>query len=148
MPDILQDISNLLSPAYRSYYRIVYVVWPHIHSGWSHWQNSMSCKILILQGVGMFWYARPQLFFKFTLCPTGEMGFSRRHKEYSLFFFSTFEPISLITDSCMQRKGVPMLYERSSAVLPTLCFCPVENVLGQVPLILLLEWQHMQYHTA
>ena len=35
----------------------------------------------------------------------------------------------------MQRKGVPMLYERSAAVLPTLYVCPVENVLGRVPLI-------------
>jgi hypothetical protein len=84
---------------------------------------------------GDVWYARPQLFFKCTLCPTGEMGFPRQHKEYSLFFFSTFEPISLTQDSCMQRKGVPMLYERSAAVLPTLYVCPVENVLGQVPLI-------------
>ena len=35
----------------------------------------------------------------------------------------------------MQRKGVPMLYERAATVLPTLYVCPVENVLGRVPLI-------------
>jgi hypothetical protein len=35
----------------------------------------------------------------------------------------------------MQRKGVPMLYERSATVLLTLYVCPVENVLGIVPLI-------------
>ena len=29
-----------------------------------------------------------------------------------------------------------MLYERAVTVLPTLYFCPVENVLGRVPLIL------------
>ena len=29
-----------------------------------------------------------------------------------------------------------MLYERSATVLPTLYVCPVENVLGRVPLIL------------
>ena len=59
------------------------------------------------------------------------MGNTRRHKEFSLVFFSTFEPISLTLDSCMQQKGVPMLYER----LPSLYVCPVENVLGRVPLI-------------
>ena len=64
------------------------------------------------------------------------MGFPRRHKEYSLVFFSTFEPISLTPDSCMQWNGGPMLYERFATVLPTLYVCPVENVLGQVPLIL------------
>jgi hypothetical protein len=58
-----------------------------------------------------------------------------KYKEYSLVFFSTFEPISLTPDSCMQEKGVPMLYERSATVLPSLYVCPVENVLGRVPLI-------------
>ena len=50
-------------------------------------------------------------------------------------FFSTFEPISLTPDSCMQRNGIAMLYERASSQLPTLYVCPVENVLGRVPLI-------------
>ncbi len=84
---------------------------------------------------GDVWYARPQLFFKCTLYPTGEMGNTRGHNEFSLVFFSTFEPTSLTPDSCMQRKGVPMLYERSLTVLPSLYVCPVENVLGRVPLI-------------
>ena len=88
-----------------------------------------------ITGGGEVWYARPQLFFKCKVCPTGAMDFPRRHKEYSLVFFRTFEPISLTPDSCMQRKGVPMLYERSATVLPTLYVCPVENVQGQVPLI-------------
>ena len=35
----------------------------------------------------------------------------------------------------MQRKGVPMLYERAASQVPTLYVCPVENVLGRVPLI-------------
>jgi hypothetical protein len=68
--------------------------------------------------------------------PTAQMGFTRQHKEYLLFFSSTFEPISLTLDSCMQRKGVPMLYKRSATVLPTLYVCPVKNVLDQVPFIL------------
>jgi hypothetical protein len=57
------------------------------------------------------------------------------YKEFSLVFFSTFEPISLTLDNCMQQKGVPMLYERSVTVLPSLYVCPVANVLGSVPLI-------------
>jgi hypothetical protein len=35
----------------------------------------------------------------------------------------------------MQRKGVPMLYERAANQVPTLYVCPVENVLGRVPLL-------------
>ena len=80
-------------------------------------------------------YARPQLFFRCTLCPTGAMGDARTYKEFVLVFFSTFEPISLTPDFHMQEKGVPMVYERSASVLPSLYVCPVENVLGRVPLI-------------
>jgi hypothetical protein len=54
----------------------------------------------------------------------------------SLVFFGTFEPICLTPDSCLQRKGVPMLYERAAKEVLTLYVCPVENVLGQVPFIL------------
>ena len=35
----------------------------------------------------------------------------------------------------MQQKGVTMLYELSRTVLPSLYVCPVDNVLGRVPLI-------------
>ncbi len=86
-------------------------------------------------GAGDVWFARPQLFFRCTLCPTVAMGQTRKYKEFSLVFLSTFEPISLTPDSCMQQKGVPMLYERSATVLPSLYVCPVANVLGRVPLI-------------
>ena len=57
------------------------------------------------------------------------------HREFSLVFFSTFEPISLTPDSYMQRSGIPMLYKRAASQLPTLYVCPVENVLGSVPLM-------------
>ncbi len=53
----------------------------------------------------------------------------------SLVFFSTFKPICLTLDSCLQRKGVPMLYEQAAKEVPTLFVCPVENVLGRVALI-------------
>ena len=88
-----------------------------------------------ITGGGDVWYARPQLFFSCTLCPTSSMEVSRAHKQVSLVFFSTFEPISLTPDSCMQRKDVPMLYERAANQLQTLYVCPVENVLGRVPLL-------------
>ena len=88
-----------------------------------------------ISGAGDVWYARPQLFFRCTLCPTGAMGDARTYKEFALVFFSTFEPISLTPDFHMQEKGVPMVYERSASVLPSLYVCPVENVLGRVPLI-------------
>jgi hypothetical protein len=63
------------------------------------------------------------------------MNDPHRQKEVSLVFFSTFEPISLTPDRCMQRKGVPMLYERAATVLQTLYVCPVENVICSLPLI-------------
>ena len=90
---------------------------------------------LDVTGGGDLWYARPLLFFTCTVCPTGHMGDGTSHKDVSLVFFSTFEPISLTPDSCMQRKGVPMLYERAASQGPSLYVCPVENVLGRVPLI-------------
>jgi hypothetical protein len=88
-----------------------------------------------ITGGGDVWYARPQLFFNCTLCPTGRMHDDTAHRDVSLVFFSTFEPICLTPDSCLQRKGVPMLYERAAKEVPTLYVCPVENVLGRVPLI-------------
>ena len=56
------------------------------------------------------WFTRPQLFFSCSLCPTGQTENKSSHREVSLVFFSTFEPISLTPDSCMQKNGIPMLY--------------------------------------
>ena len=81
------------------------------------------------------WFARPQLFFTCSLCPTGRSQDKSSHREVLLVFFSTFEPISLTPNSFMQRSGIPMVYERAASQLPTLYVCPVENVLGRVPLI-------------
>ena len=93
-----------------------------------------------LTGDGLVWSARPQLFFNCcTLCPTGAKASVHRglHKEVSLVYFSTFEPIELTPDSIMQRAGVPMLYDSASNQrLPCLYICPVSNVLGRAPLIL------------
>ena len=89
-----------------------------------------------LQGDGLVWYARPQLFFNCTLCPAGAKGDRTMHKEVSLVYFSTFEPIELTPDSIMQRAGVPMLYDSASNPrLPCLGICPAANVLGRAPLI-------------
>ena len=91
-----------------------------------------------LQGDGLVWYARQQLFFNCTLCPTGarDVVFSSSHKEVSLVYFRTFKPIKLTPDSIMQRAGVPMLYDSASNPrLPCLYICPVANVLGRAPLI-------------
>jgi hypothetical protein len=77
---------------------------------------------------GLVWYARPQLFFNCTLCPTGDKGsaYSSLHKNVFLVYFSTFEPIDLTPDSIMQRAGVPMLYDSASNPrLPCLYICPV-----------------------
>jgi hypothetical protein len=87
-------------------------------------------------GEGNVWYALPQLFFSCTVCRRDHQENRSSHQELSLVFFSTFEPINLSPDNVMQgMKEVPMLYERSERQLPTLYVCPVENVLGRVPLI-------------
>ncbi len=69
-----------------------------------------------LTGDCLVWYARPQLFFNCTLCPTGLKAslHSGSHKEVSLVYFSTFEPIDLTPDSIMQRAGVPLPYDSAS----------------------------------
>ncbi len=86
-------------------------------------------------GEGDVWYARSLFFFTCTLCPTCRMGDTTSHKDVSLVFFNTFEPICLTLASCMQRKGVSMLYERAASQVQSLYVCPVENVLGRAPLI-------------
>ena len=94
---------------------------------------------------GDLWYARPLLFFRCTLCPPGKMGDARTHKEFSLVFFSTFEPINLTPDSCMQRKGVRT--GCNSGAVP-LCL-PGGEYSGTFAFdSMLLEWQFPQYHSA
>jgi hypothetical protein len=93
---------------------------------------------LDVNGGGDVWYARPLgplPFFTCTVCPAGHMGDTTSHKDVSLVLFNTFEPISLTLESCMQRKGVPMLDERVASQVPSLYVCPVGNVLRRVPLI-------------
>jgi hypothetical protein len=67
--------------------------------------------------------------------PTGRLQDTSSHRKVSLVFFSKFEPISLSSDSYMQRNGIPMVYKRDDPQLPTKYVCPVENVLGQVPIL-------------
>jgi len=82
------------------------------------------------------WYARPQLFFRCTVCPTGSLQRQSQHKELALVFFSTFKPISLTPNALMQRNGVPMFDDTaSSSNLPSLYICSAKNVLGRVPLL-------------
>ena len=90
-----------------------------------------------ISGEGLMWFARPQLFFKCTLCPTGMKARKQRHMEVSLVFFSTFEPINITPRSIMQRNGVPMFYDTasSSGIEPSLYLCPAGNVLGRVPML-------------
>jgi hypothetical protein len=94
-----------------------------------------------LQGNGLVWYTRPQLFvLNCTLSPTGDKRDSRTHKEVCLVYFSIMEPmgamIGLTPDIIMQQAGVPMLYDSASNPrLPCLYICPVANVLAPPPLI-------------
>ena len=86
-----------------------------------------------LQGDGLVWYARPQLFFNCTLCPTGAKGpgYSASHKEVSLVYFSTFEPIDLTPDSIMQTCwGAPPSFRASSAATVTPRFRTASRTIG------------------
>jgi hypothetical protein len=91
-----------------------------------------------LTGDSVVWYVCPQLFFNCTLCPTGLKAsvHSGSHKEVSLVYFRTFEPIDLTPDSIMQRDAVPMLYDSASNQrLSCLYIWLVANVLGRAPLV-------------
>ena len=88
-----------------------------------------------IQGDGIVWYARPQLFFSCTVCPADEQDNPRRHTTLDLVFFTTFEPITLTPDSIMQSNRVPMVYEAARNQIPSIYVAPVENMLGRVPLI-------------
>ena len=91
-------------------YRTVYVSLPHILSEMNHWRISMSCKISTSPGVEMFGMLGLSYFSSALCAPLVTCNIPADiRKEYSLVFFNTFEPISLTPDSCMQRKGVPML---------------------------------------
>ena len=63
-----------------------------------------------MSGANLLWYARLQLLFRCTLCPTGALQDRKAYKEVSLVFFSTFEPVELTPDSrpqhglCMSTK--------------------------------------------
>ncbi len=81
-----------------------------------------------LQGDDLLWHVHPQLFFNCTSCRQAPRC---THKEGSLVYFSTFEPIDLTPDSITQRAGVSMLYDSASNPrLPCLYICPLANVLG------------------
>ena len=58
-----------------------------------------------ISGNGLMWYARPQLFFNCTVCPTGKRSKKHSHLELSLVYFSTFEPINITQHSVMQSNG-------------------------------------------
>ncbi len=81
-----------------------------------------------------------------TLCrwDCQDQEYSAGHKDVSLVYFSTFEPINLTIltpNSIMQRAKVSMLYYTpsnytpSNQSLPCLYVCPEDSVLGQAPLI-------------
>ncbi len=93
-----------------------------------------------LTGDCQVWFAHPQLFFNCILCPTGIKAsvHSGSHKEVSLVYFSTLEPIDLTPDSIMQRAEVPMLYDSASNPCPPCVYiCPAANVQGCTPRVLI-----------
>ncbi len=113
---------------------VVQQLLPFIHSGLNLWKILTRLEIWMLREGLMFCMRGPFFSLRVPYVPL-VMGDTTLHKDGSLVFFSTFESISLTPESCMQRKGAPMLYERAAAQVPSLYVCPLENVLGRVPLI-------------
>ncbi len=54
------------------------------------------------------WYARPTIIFLVQPAPTRQIEVKGSQREVLLVFFRTFEPISLLRDSYMQKNGIPM----------------------------------------
>ncbi len=104
------------------------------------------------QGDGLVWYARPQLFFNYTLCPTGVTGFSDSHKEVSLVYFSTScsrlaYPCSMIgpaTRACPASTsapwptylGAPPSFRASSAATNTRQFHTASGTISALDMLL------------
>ena len=88
-----------------------------------------------LKGDTSVQYARSQLIFLVTVCPTGKQNLPETHEILNLVFFNTFEPIDLTPDSILQLHCVPMLFEASDGDMPTLYLAPLKCVLGRVPLM-------------
>jgi hypothetical protein len=89
---------------------------------------------------GDCWYARPQLFFKCHLHPTG--GRSTKKPSYkigpddllfNLVFFSTFEELNLPIHGPMKDAEVLNLFEPGP--IQCLYVAPVDHMVGRVPLI-------------
>ncbi len=102
-----------------------------------------------VNGDGLVWYARPQLIFNCALCIRGCQGpeYSADHKEVSLVYFSTFEPINLTPNRVMQKAGVPMLYDTASKLQQSPIAQPIYMPSGKCigaspPHSLLHRWQH------
>ncbi len=86
------------------------------------------------------WYARPQLFFKCTLCPKDGRKpknpiyrYGQDDLSYYLVIFSTFEELTLPIKGLMEDAGVIKLYEPFPT--PCLYVAMAENMVGRVPLI-------------
>ncbi len=140
-----------MSPAYR----IVYVSWPHygphIHSGWSQWHNSMSCKISIFQGVGMFGMLDHSYFSSALCAALVRWTFHANKRSICCFFSAHLNPSALLRKAACRGRVFPCCtndqrqYYRHLTSVPwkmcwVECHCQVDSVL--------LEWQHKQYNTT
>jgi hypothetical protein len=108
-----------------------------------------------IRGWGDVQYARLLLFFHCILCPTGMMAVTNEHMAVSIVFFSTFEPISLAPDSCMQKIGVPKVFPwclnellRRCQVANTLRLPSRERPWPCASDSMLSERQHHELHSA
>ena len=93
----------IISPAYR----IVYVSWPHIHSGWHHWRNSMSCSISILQEVGMFSMLGHSYFSSALCAPLVRWDFPADIRSIRCFFLAHLNPSALLQTAACRGRGFP-----------------------------------------
>jgi hypothetical protein len=87
-----------------------------IDSGLYLWKIFDLIEDFDVPGGSDVWYVRPFLSLLVQYVPLiALMGNTTLHKDVSLVFFNIIEPIILTPGSCMQRKGVPMLYKRAAS---------------------------------
>jgi hypothetical protein len=107
VPDIVLDIVYDIGLDVIKHMMLLVQDWVCVVAPYPFWIESLEdfdpIGDLDVPGGGDVWYhnAGPILFFTCTVCPTGYTGDTTLHKDVSLVFFNTFEPISLAPESCM-----------------------------------------------
>ncbi len=100
--DIICDVIYDLMSDIGSMQEVVFILVPFPNNPDPVAEFNVVCDF-DLNGDGLVWYARPQLFFNGTLCSCccQSPEYLANHKEVSLVYSSTFDPINVTPNSVM-----------------------------------------------